>query len=383
MGDSTADHDCRLCGAAVHGKPLLIYRNMPGAAQNFPDAGSLDSEHGQDIEVFQCACCGLVQLLCRPVPYFREVIRAAAYSDEMRAFRQEQFAGFVNSFELHRKKVLEVGAGRGEYLELMSAAGADATGLEYSESSVSVGNSAGLSIVKGFVEGESYRIPQAPFAAFYTLNFLEHVPRLGPFLKGICNNLEDDGVGLVEAPNFDMILEKRLFSEFIPDHLTYFTRQTLETALRMNGFDVLDCKPVWYDYILSAQVRKRAGLDMSEFSAHQEKVVREITCFLERFSAGRVAVWGAGHQALAMLSLAGMSGKVRYVVDSAPFKQNRFTPATHIPIVSPEMLADDPVEAVIIMAASYSDEVNHIIKRDYSQGMITAILRDYGLEISA
>jgi len=187
----------------------------------------------------------------------------------------------------------------------------------------------------------------------------------------------------VEVPNFDMILEKRLFSEFIPDHLAYFTQNTLQTALQLNGFELLECRPVWHNYILSAVVKKRNILDISDFNSQKDKIILEINQFMERFAAGKVAVWGAGHQALAMLSLAEMAGKILYVVDSAPFKQNRFTPATHIPIVPPDMLAKEPVEAVIIMAASYSDEVERIIKRDFSPGIVTAILRDYGLEVKA
>jgi hypothetical protein len=67
-------------------------------------------------------------------------------------------------------------------------------------------------------------------------------------------------------------------------------------------------------------------------------------------------------------------------VDSAVFKQGKYTPATHIPIVSPETLNSDPVDAVIVMAASYSDEVAMILRRHFSKQMHIAILRDYGLE---
>jgi hypothetical protein len=81
------------------------------------------------------------------------------------------------------------------------------------------------------------------------------------------------------------------------------------------------------------------------------------------------------------MSLANLSGRIRYVVDSAPFKQNKFTPATHIPIVSPKELKNDPVEAVIIIAASYSNEVVKIMKNLYGQIGHVAVLEDKGLRI--
>ena len=45
------------------------------------------------------------------------------------------------------------------------------------------------------------------------------------------------------------------------------------------------------------------------------------------------------------------------------------------------MLNTDPVEAVIVMAAAYSDEVAKIIQNEYSADIKLAVLRDYGLEI--
>jgi hypothetical protein len=68
------------------------------------------------------------------------------------------------------------------------------------------------------------------------------------------------------------------------------------------------------------------------------------------------------------------------VVDSAPFKQGRYTPSTHIPIVAPDTLATDPVAAILVMAAAYSDEVATIIRKKFGSRMAIAILRDSGLE---
>jgi len=73
--------------------------------------------------------------------------------------------------------------------------------------------------------------------------------------------------------------------------------------------------------------------------------------------------------------------KISYVIDSADFKQNKFTPVSHIPIVSPEKIISDPVEAVIIMAASYSDEVAKILLENYNNDFSISILRQNKLEI--
>ena len=95
--------DCRVCGSAFFEKPLLYYENMPKSAQNFPDAAVLADDTGADLTVCQCSGCGLVQLNNEPVPYYREVIRAAAVSAVIKDFKTRQFADFIQKYSLQRK----------------------------------------------------------------------------------------------------------------------------------------------------------------------------------------------------------------------------------------------------------------------------------------
>ena len=111
----------------------------------------------------------------------------------------------------------------------------------------------------------------------------------------------------MEVPNFDMMLHERQFAEFMSDHLCYFTADTLTTALSINGFEVLECTEEFHRYILSAVVRKRGRLDLSDFHAQQARLRDEIHAYIRRFSPKRVAIWGAGHQALALMSLLDLS----------------------------------------------------------------------------
>jgi len=319
-----------------------------------------------------------VQLDCEPVHYYREVIRAVGVSLEMRLFRLGQFREFVSQNRLRGKRLVEIGCGRGEYLNLLLEAGADGYGLEWGEEAVSGCAASGLRVVRGFVESEDYTIPGGPFDAFVILSYFEHLPQPNAVLRGIAKNLVAGGVGLVEVPNFDMILREHLFAEFMRDHLFYFTRRTLTTALEMNGFEVVEMREVWQDYILSAVVRKRQELDLSAFTARQQRLQDEFEAFLGRHR--NVAAWGAGHQAFAIMALMGLGGKLRYVVDSAPFKQGKLTPVSHIPIVAPDTLRTDPVDALIVMAGSYSDEIVAIVREKF-QGVTLAVLRETGLEV--
>jgi SAM-dependent methyltransferase len=370
---------CRVCGGPLFAKPLLEFAGMPKAAQHFPSASELPSERGVDLSLRQCSRCGLAQLDNEPVPYYRDVIRAAAVSGPVKDFKRRQFADFIAAHSLKGRKVLEVGCGRGEFLSLLPPLGVDAFGLEHSPDSVAACRAAGLEVSQGYLDG-SAPVEGAPFDAFLLLMFLEHMPRPNEALRVLRESLAPGAPGLIEVPNFDMVLRKGLFSEFIGDHLLYFSAETLRTTLSLNGFEVLDCAETRDAYVLSATVRKREAADVSDFEARRESLKAEVLRYLDAFGPKRVAIWGAGHQALALIALLDIAGRIEYVVDSAPFKQGRFTPATHLPVLAPSTLLSDPVDAVIVMAASYSDEVASIIRRDYPGGLKVSILRETCLE---
>jgi len=351
------------------------------AAQGFPDAEHLSDDRGSVLEVYQCSRCGLVQLDAEPVPYYREVVRAAAVSEVVLGQKREQFARFVGDFSLEGKRVVEVGCGRGEFLTLLSTMGVSAFGLEYGEAAVETCRERGLEASRGYPGKGGGLWDGGPFDAFLMLMFLEHMPDPNTALAAIGDNLVDGAVGIVEVPSFDTVVSVGLFSEFVGDHLMYFTEETLRTTLNRNGFEVIGASHLRDDYVLSVMVRKRRRMDLSGLRAQQDCVTQEIVDYVDRFGPKKVAVWGAGHQALALLAMTGIADRIAYVVDSAPFKQGRFTPTTHVPVVPPAALLSEPVDAVLVMAASYSDEVARILREQYDPSLSVAVVRPLGVEV--
>ena len=355
---------CRFCATDISKHPIISIENQALSAQGFASSREI-ALRNMNIEIYECEACGLIQHLHSPVPYYKDVIRAVAYSKEMKNYRNNQFKEFCDTYKLHKRTILEVGAGQGEYLELFRDIGVeDLYAIENGKENFSALRNKNFNAARKFL-GKNFNNPwEKQFDAIVTFNFMEHWPDLKSGLVNIRNLLKNDGVALLEVPNFDYMVKNDVYSEFTIDHVFYFTEQSLRTILSVAGFEIIQIKSIWHDYILSAEVRKRAGSNLNSLRQKKEDDKLGLIEYL-RSRTGRTVVWGAGHQSLSILSMVEAQNYVEFVVDSAPFKQNMFCPGTGLPIYPPDHLLENVPETLIIMAAAYSDEVLTTVKDMY------------------
>lgn len=357
---------CRLCQAEItNSSKIISFSSMPSIAQNLPQKSQLLEDKGVDFDVLQCNWCGLIQLNCQAVPYYKSVIRASLVSSEMTSFRKLQFQKWINKFGLEKKTILEIGCGNGEYLSLLSKYCEYAVGIEYSQKAVELCKKNGLNVIQGFPTN-NLKLPNYKADGFICLSFAEHWPDPVNTLKNIHKILSEGAIGIIEVPNTDMIIEEGLCSEFMTDHLCYFTKKTLKTLMSITGFEVLDMDVVWNGYILSAVVKKQEKVKFKIGMNKKANLSMKILDYVNNSNHhSGVAIWGASHQAFSILAMAKLGQDIRYIVDSAEFKQGKFSPATHIPIFSPSKLNEAPVSALIVMASSYTKEVLEQIRKKY------------------
>ncbi len=360
---------CMVCGNNFFAEPLLTLDNLPDSAQGMPDAGNLESDRGFGLELCRCSGCGLVQLNSEPVSYYRDVIRSCGFSETVRRYRLEQCSRFVDMFGLRGGRIIEAGCGQGEFLDLFRDLDVEASGLEHNAVLAEKAREKGLRVYEGFAESGETKIEGAPYDAFVSFNFLEHLPDPNAYLRCIFNNLKDRAYGLVTVPSLEYILEEGRWYELIHDHLAYFTEDTIRFCMEQNGFVVLECGRSNGDSLLLAvQKRENAVPDgiLKGFSALKEQLEGYVSYYAGR--GGKVAVWGASHQCFTLLSASGIAGKIEYIIDSAPFKQGRYSPATHVPIVAPSKFLTEPVDAIIIIAPAYTREIEKAIRTEYGEG---------------
>ena len=366
---------CRLCKKNLFSKPILQLKGMPLAAQHFLNKNQLHLDKKKNLNILQCKSCGLVQLKIKPVNYYKEVITAASISGKNKKVRLNQMKNFSKQGSLKNKKIIELGCGKGSMLDIIREAGMNSYGLEYSKKSVSFARKHKRNVIQGFLT-EMNKIKYGPFDGFVCFNFLEHIPNPKLFISKIYSNLNENALGLVTVPNLKYLIKTRSFYEFVPDHLSYFTKQTLKFAFESNRFQVLSIKYInnKNDILIIVKKFKRkikkinlkvSKLDFEKDYQEVEKLITQLRKITNIYikDKKKIAVWGAGHRTLALLALSKLK-EIEYIVDSAVFKQGKYSPINHTKIVSPEFLKKNKVDLLIVMVPGiYPDEVIKSVKK--------------------
>ena len=413
---------CIACGHAL--SPLMTLDDMPASAQNIPAASELAEDHPLSLPLCQCPSCGLVQFDTEPVDYYRDVIRAGGGTRTMTRLRHEEYARLLTAMQeqhIRGRRIVEVGCGRGEFLRMWqnlaedpegaaalardqerdplsgqpNAAPLHLVGIEHKPALVEEANASAdkkYRVYEGFATGD-VRYPEGPFDAFVQFNFLEHQPDPCDMLRNIWHNLKPQALGLITVPSFEYILRYNGYYELLRDHIANYTEFTLQKLLQDCGFELLSMDIVNRDTI-EAIVRKAdpdelselhySGrlIDVSALRDSYDRLSASVNAHIDHLSESRrtMAIWGASHQGFTLAATTKLGGRVEYIIDSAPFKQGRFSPASHIPIVAPDYAVAHPVDEILIVAPGYTDEIAGIIRERFDENVRILVLRTDRIE---
>lgn len=205
---------------------------------------------GQSLETQVCTGCG--QVFNNPIPSDEEL--AKFYADDyrkeykgsfrprgrqiIRNFRRvSQHLDRFSDMFAGTEKVLDVGAGSGEFVFAMSNAGKSARGIEPNKDYAEYCR-AELGVDVETLEILDAKFAQGEFDLINLSHVLEHLNDPVRYLKLLRNWLKDDGILYVEVPN--ILSYTRLKSKgnmFHYGHIFNFSPWTLRAAARLAGLE--------------------------------------------------------------------------------------------------------------------------------------------------
>lgn len=143
------------------------------------------------------------------------------------------------------KKVLDIGCGTGDLVEVLEANGLDVSGLDPSTYAIEVAKAAGCKKVYNNSLEDFFKNNTEKFDAVVLVNVLEHVPDPNSIIKMAREMLIGGGIIVVIVPNdfsrIQSIAKKKIGATSdwwvaIPDHINYFNYSSLNNFMTRSGF---------------------------------------------------------------------------------------------------------------------------------------------------
>ncbi len=365
---------CPACGAAA-GEEVYRAGELPAnSVRLFRDRGEARAIPRGDMRLVRCDRCGLMwNRAFDPslVIYDPDYEETQGHSAVFRAFHDGLAAELVDRLRLASGTVVEIGCGKGEFLELMLRHGAGrGIGFDPSWRPGSVVDGARLDFrVETFP-------PAAPVPAadLYCCKMtLEHVADARAFVGAIAAHARRDRARVfLMVPDAGRILSASAFWDVYYEHCLYFTATALEGLVRRSGLAVLETRAM-YDGQYLGLLAAPANGDEPEAAALPAAIGSDLAGNARRWrqwlSAGRrVALWGGGSKAVALVSALPSAAPIVAVVDINPRKQGCFLPGSGLEVSAPSALTACRPDAVLAMNPVYREE-------------ISASLREMGLDL--
>jgi len=356
---------------------------MSPLCESYVPADRLDAaEPFYPLHVRICTSCLLVQLPAYVAgeDIFSDYAYFSSYSDSWVAHAKRYADDMRTRLGLGPDSlVAEVASNDGYLLQHFVAAGIPVIGVEPAANIADVARGKGIRTEVCFLGAETGAAVAAKYGRADLVaanNVYAHVPDLVGFTAGLAALVKPDGLVTLEFPHLLRLIERNQYDTIYHEHYQYLSLLTAARALATGGLRVVDVDELSthggslrvharldgaagepsaaVKAVLDAEAA--AGLHTVEGHAGFAEAVfgikRDLVRFLldARAAGKRVVGYGAPGKGNTLLNHCGIRGDlVEYTVDRSPYKQGLFLPGTHIPILSPDRIAADRPDFVLIL----------------------------------
>lgn len=253
------------------------------------------------------------------------------------------------------KTILEVGCGKGTFIELLRSRNLNAIGIDPA------------------YEGNAPYVIRRLFSPSLGLtgevivlrHVLEHIPQPLKFLKDIATSNRRKGLIYIEVPCLNWIVENRAWYDIFYEHVNYF---------RLSDFghffgNVIDSGKLFggqYIFIIAdlASFRMNFPVDEEKFSIPSDFLsgIDKSINIIQEAKGRHHVIWGASSKGvLFSLYLERWNRLPDFAIDINPAKQEKYLPATGLRVLSPESAFKylNPGDIIFVMNPNYFNEIRY------------------------
>lgn len=164
----------------------------------------------------------------------------------VKKFALKKKVNLINEMHPKKGKLLDIGAGTGDFLAQAKAANWEVTGIEPSEKARTIAGKKGVT----FAESAAV-LEKNSFDVITMWHVLEHVPNVEQQIKELKRLLKPDGTIIIAVPNFrsfDAKYYRRFWAGFdVPRHLWHFSKKAIKQLFLKEKMKVEKMLPMKFD----------------------------------------------------------------------------------------------------------------------------------------
>jgi len=387
--------NCRFCKTQL--SHIFIDLGNSPPSNSFLKKEQLDEpEIFYPLKVFTCHKCFLVQLdeYKKSNEIFNsEYAYFSSYSTSWLQHAKAYTELMVEQFGYNEKsQIVEVASNDGYLLQYFQEKKIPVLGIEPTKNTAEVAIGKGIhTITEFFGVTLAKQLSDKGTKADLLLgnNVLAHVPDITDFVEGIKILLSPTGVVTMEFPHVVQLIDNNQFDTIYHEHFSYLSLYTVKQIFESKRLEVFDVeelsthggslriyaknkedksKEISKRLTLLMQKENTKGINnlayYTSFSEKAGKVKLDLLHFLiqQKKENKKVAAYGAAAKGNTLLNYCGIKNDIiEFVVDANPYKQGKYLPASHIPIVNETMLKEMRPDYVIVFPWNLKEEItNHL-----------------------
>ena len=378
------------CGTKLH--HTLVDLGMSPLCESYVSEDKLNQmEPFYPLHAYVCEKCFLVQLdeYVSAADIFTEYAYFSSYADSWVQHMKNYTDMIVPRLGLTKDSfVVEVASNDGYLLQHFVNRGIPVLGIEPAANVAKVAVEKGIPTLVRFFGCDTAKElaaekKQADLIA--GANVLAQVPDVNDFVKGLEILLKAKGVITIEFPHLMRLMEENQFDTIYHEHFSYFSLISAEKIFEAHGLTIFDVDEIpTHGGSLRIYARhagdashpvtpkltelhdreiKAGFMRLDRYSTFTEQVnetKRKLLEFL--ISAKRegksIAGYGAPGKGNTLLNFCGIrTDFIDYTVDRNTYKQGKFLPGTHIPILTPDTIRKTKPDYLFILPWNFKDEI--------------------------
>lgn len=282
----------------------------------------------------------------------------------------------------HPKKILEIGSNDGVFIKNFSKKKVIA--VEPCKNLAKFTNKLGFKTYPNFWDKKLVRRINKKFDLIYSANTISHIHDLDETFLGIYKSLSNNGIFIMEDPYMGSIIKFNSYDQFYDEHVYIFKIISLEKIIKKSNLRIFDCEQLkthggsmrYYICKKDSKFKKTQNFSSFKkkeisnklhllstyrnFSLKVKKSKRELIKLINKLKRKnkKIISYGATYKSTTIFNYCKIDNTViDYIVDTTKNKQGKYSPGTHIPIISPKIGMNNSVDYAFLGAWNFKKEI--------------------------